>query len=123
MCQVLWAVESPLRGYNDLNGGFEELDCIVDQGRQRYGGFSREKVRGVSMPPCHLVSISFLSQTPRSARSLHSSSGLPLIQASFLTGVQRITSISRRVTICDLCCSFVVTGGIHCLTGRVPVGL
>jgi hypothetical protein len=34
--------------------------------------------------------------------------------------VQRITSISRRVTIRDV--SDVVTGGIHCVTGGVPVG-
>jgi hypothetical protein len=53
MCKLLRAVESPLRAYNDLLGGFEELDCIVPQGRQRNGGFSREKIRGVSMPPCH----------------------------------------------------------------------
>jgi hypothetical protein len=47
------AVESPLLGYNDLLGGFEELDCIVPQGRQRNRGFSREKIRGVdaSLPP------------------------------------------------------------------------
>jgi hypothetical protein len=32
-CKVLRAVESPLLGYNDLLGGFEELDCIVNQGR------------------------------------------------------------------------------------------
>ena len=41
-CKVLRAVESSLLGYNDLLGGFEELDCIVPQGRQRNGGFSRE---------------------------------------------------------------------------------
>jgi hypothetical protein len=46
-CKVLRAVESPLLGYNDLLGGFEELDCIVPQGRQRNGGFSRERIRGV----------------------------------------------------------------------------
>jgi hypothetical protein len=57
------AVESPLLGHNDLLGGFEELDCIVPQGRQRNRGFSREKIRGVSMPPCPLRSITFLSQT------------------------------------------------------------
>jgi hypothetical protein len=34
--------------------------------------------------------------------------------------VQRITSISRRVTVRDV--SDVVIGGIHCVTGRVPVG-
>ena len=22
----------------------------------------------------------------------------------------------------EMCCSFVATGGIHCVTGRVPVG-
>ena len=62
ICKVLRAVESPLRGYNDLLGGFEELDCIVPQGRLRNGGFSREKIRGVSIPPCSLRSITFLSQ-------------------------------------------------------------
>ena len=41
------AVESPLLGYNDLLGGFEELDCIVPQGRQRNGRFSRERIKGV----------------------------------------------------------------------------
>jgi hypothetical protein len=45
-------------------GGFEELDCIVPQGRQRNGGLSRVRIRGVSMPPCTLQSITFLSQTP-----------------------------------------------------------
>jgi hypothetical protein len=34
--------------------------------------------------------------------------------------VQRITSISRRVTVRDV--SDVVTGGVHCVTGGVPVG-
>jgi hypothetical protein len=34
--------------------------------------------------------------------------------------VQRITSINRRVTVRDV--SDVVTGGIHCVTGWVPVG-
>jgi hypothetical protein len=63
-CKVLRAVESPLRGYNDLLGGFEELDCIVPQGRQRNGGLSRVRISGVSMPPCTLQSITFLSQTP-----------------------------------------------------------
>jgi hypothetical protein len=29
MCKVLGAVECPLRGYNDLQGGFEELWSIV----------------------------------------------------------------------------------------------
>jgi hypothetical protein len=33
--------------------------------------------------------------------------------------VQRITSISQRVTVRDV--SDVVTGSIHCLTGRVRV--
>jgi hypothetical protein len=47
MCKLLRAVESPLRAYNDLLGGFEELYCIVPQGRQRNRGFSREKIRGV----------------------------------------------------------------------------
>jgi hypothetical protein len=34
--------------------------------------------------------------------------------------VQPITSIRRRVTVRDV--SDVVTGGIHCVTGGVPVG-
>jgi flagellar motor component MotA len=38
-----------------------------------------------------------------------------------LTGVQRITSVTWPVTICDLCCSFVVIGGAYCVTGGVPV--
>ena len=29
MCKVLRAIESLLRGYNDLQGGFEELWSIV----------------------------------------------------------------------------------------------
>jgi hypothetical protein len=33
--------------------------------------------------------------------------------------VQPITSISRRVTVRDV--SDVVIGGVHCVTGRVPV--
>jgi hypothetical protein len=33
--------------------------------------------------------------------------------------VQRITSISRRVTVRDV--SDVVIGGVHCVTGGVPV--
>jgi hypothetical protein len=32
-----------------------------------------------------------------------------------------ITHVSRRVTICDLCCSAVVTGGVRLVTGAVPV--
>ena len=64
MCKVLRAVEPPLLGYNDLQEGFEELYCIVNQGRQRNREFSREKIRGVSMPPCPLHSIPFLSQIP-----------------------------------------------------------
>jgi hypothetical protein len=31
MCKVLRAVECPLRGYNDLQGGFEELWSIGDR--------------------------------------------------------------------------------------------
>jgi hypothetical protein len=36
-----------------------------------------------------------------------------------LIGVQRITSISQRVTVRDV--SDVVIGGVHWVTGRVPV--
>jgi len=32
-CKVPWAVESPLSGYDNLQGGFEELYYIVNQGR------------------------------------------------------------------------------------------
>jgi hypothetical protein len=46
---------------------------------------------------------------------------LPLIKASFLTGVQRITSISRRITLCKLRCSAVVTGYVRRLIGGVRV--
>jgi hypothetical protein len=35
MCKVLRAVESPLRGYNDLQDGFEELWSIVAPGQER----------------------------------------------------------------------------------------
>jgi hypothetical protein len=35
--------------------------------------------------------------------------------------VQRIISVTWPVTICDLCCSFVVIGGVHCVTGGVRV--
>jgi hypothetical protein len=52
MCKVPWAVERPLRGYNNVLGGLEELYCIVNQGRQRNQGFSREKIRNVSGLPC-----------------------------------------------------------------------
>jgi hypothetical protein len=51
-CKVPWAVESPLSGYNNLQGGFEELYYIVNQDRQRNSGFSRDKIRGVSVLPC-----------------------------------------------------------------------
>ena len=51
-------------GYNDVLGGLEELYCIVNEGQQRNQGFSREKIRDVSMPPCPLQSTPFLSQTP-----------------------------------------------------------
>jgi hypothetical protein len=33
MCQVLRAVESPLRGYKDLQGGLEELERIMVRGQ------------------------------------------------------------------------------------------
>jgi hypothetical protein len=33
MCQVLTAVEGSLRGYNDLKGGFEELERIMVRGQ------------------------------------------------------------------------------------------
>jgi hypothetical protein len=39
-----------------------------------------------------------------------------------VTGVQRITHETRRITICELHCSLGVTGGIHCVTGGVLVG-
>jgi hypothetical protein len=59
MCKILRAVESPLLGYNDLQGGFEELQGIVAQGQERNRGFSREKFRGVSGLPCpYKVSLS-----------------------------------------------------------------
>jgi hypothetical protein len=35
--------------------------------------------------------------------------------------VQRITSVTWPVTVCDLCCSLVVTGGIRRVTGGVRV--
>jgi hypothetical protein len=47
MCKVLLAVECPFLGYNDLLRGFEELDCIVPQSRQRNSRFSRERIKGV----------------------------------------------------------------------------
>ena len=64
MCKVLGAVDGSFVGYNDLQEGFEELYCIVNQGRQRNREFSREKIRGVSMLHCPLQSIPFLSRTP-----------------------------------------------------------
>jgi hypothetical protein len=33
MCKVLTAVEGSLRGYNDLKGGFEELERIMVRGQ------------------------------------------------------------------------------------------
>ena len=39
----------------------------VAEDRQRNRGFLREKIRAVSMPPCPLQSIPFLSQTPDQA--------------------------------------------------------
>src|SRR5919107_1768339 len=60
MCKVLLVVECPLLAYNNVLGGFEELYCIVDQGRQRNGGFSRERIRGVWKPLCpYKASLSF----------------------------------------------------------------
>jgi hypothetical protein len=38
MCKVLRAVESPLRGYNDLQGGFEELWSIGGWGLAEESG-------------------------------------------------------------------------------------
>jgi len=35
--------------------------------------------------------------------------------------VQRITSVTRPVTIRDLRCSLPVTAGVHCVTGGVRV--
>jgi hypothetical protein len=43
MCKVLRAVESPLCGYNDLQGGFEELWSIVAQGQEK----NRRSLRGI----------------------------------------------------------------------------
>jgi hypothetical protein len=43
----LRAVECSFVGFNDLQGDFEELQDRVAQGRQRNGGFSRERIRGV----------------------------------------------------------------------------
>jgi hypothetical protein len=53
----------------------------------------------VSGLPCSLQSISFLSQTPCSVRSLLSSSGFAAYLSLIPDGVQRITSISQRVTV------------------------
>jgi hypothetical protein len=36
--------------------------------------------------------------------------------------VQQITSVTWPVTVFEVCCPVVVTGGIHCVTGGVPVG-
>jgi hypothetical protein len=38
MCKVLWAVESLLRGYNDIQGGIEELWSIGDWGSAEESG-------------------------------------------------------------------------------------
>jgi hypothetical protein len=48
MCKVLRAVESPLRGYNDLQDGFEELWSIVAPGQERNKRLSCVYVRGAS---------------------------------------------------------------------------
>jgi hypothetical protein len=73
------AVEDLFNGLKDIQGGFEVLYCIVDQGRQRSRGFSRDKIRGVSMPVCPLQSIFFLSQTPDQPGQVSFKGGLPLI--------------------------------------------
>jgi hypothetical protein len=114
-------VECPFIGYNDVSHGFDELCCIVDQGRRRNRGFSREKIRGVKayLPP-YKVPLSS-PKPPDQPGQVSFKGGLPLIYASFLTGVQRITSVTWPISICDLCCSFVVTGGVHCVTGGVRV--
>jgi hypothetical protein len=52
MCKALRAVEGLLLGYKGIQGGLEELDCIVNQGRQRNGRFSSDEIRGVSGLPC-----------------------------------------------------------------------
>jgi hypothetical protein len=64
MCKVLLAVECPFLDFNGVQGGFEGLQGEVAQGRQRNRGFSRAKIRGVSMPRCPLQSIPFLFRTP-----------------------------------------------------------
>jgi hypothetical protein len=40
-----------------------------------------------------------------------------------LTGVHRITPVSRQITGFDLRCSLVLTGGVRSATGRDPIGL
>src|SRR5215208_2803527 len=70
MCKVLWAVESPLRGYNDLQGGFEELWSIVVWGRERNREPLRCLVRGVSNVCEGSKMLTFLFRSPPVCSSL-----------------------------------------------------
>jgi hypothetical protein len=53
MCKVLRAVESPLRGYNDLQDGFEELYCPESGSAVKSWVLEREDQRCVDtcLPP------------------------------------------------------------------------
>jgi hypothetical protein len=60
LCNVLRAVESPLRGYNDVQGGFEGLWNILAWGRQRNRQFFSAMIRGLSNPREGLKILTFL---------------------------------------------------------------
>jgi hypothetical protein len=70
MCKVHRAVESPLRGYNDLQGGFEELWSIVAWGRERNREPLRCLVRGVSNVCEGSKMLTFLFRSPPVCSSL-----------------------------------------------------
>ena len=76
---VPWVVEGLFVGYKDVQGGFEELWNILTGGRQRNGGFSREKIRGVSMPPCLLQSTLSSAKLAGQPGHLSVRGSLPLI--------------------------------------------
>jgi hypothetical protein len=50
MCKVLRAVESLLLGYNDLQGGFEELWSIGDWGLAEESGILQRHAQGCVEP-------------------------------------------------------------------------
>ncbi len=93
------------------------------QGRQGNRGLFSALVRGL-WRPCEPLSRSPLSSSepPDLSGHLTIKGGFAFIQASLLTGVHRITHVTRPITDFELRYSLAPTGGIHPVTGGVPVG-